>query len=105
MGTNNNICKGPPNDLYIVDSNFDAASKNIADYANELLSVIYEYKVNLRFVCETVIQDELIRSKLVDIIEKLNPIEKEIKETVDKITSNCSAYVKRIDEADQYLYD
>lgn len=92
------------NNMGIADREFVDGAVKLVGYATALDLQIQTYMQILKTVCSGGIQDQLIQSRLAAICEQAQSVRQPLNEIVSQAAKDCRAFIKDIDEADQFLY-
>lgn len=92
------------NNMGIADQEFTTAARKLAGYASALDSDLRDYLNAVRTVYEEAIQDELIRSRLVELCNQVESLRAPLNSIVNQASKDCKTFIKEIDKADQFLY-
>ena len=88
----------------IADNDFYKSAIILSDYASELSDKIDDYINIMNFVCNNGIKDQLIRSKLISLTQKMNMIKAPLNEVISVVSGNCKDFVDAVDDTDKFLY-
>ena len=88
----------------IEDAEFTAAGKKITKYANKLDERMETFIKAINCICEEGIQDQLIRSRLSQLCDNVERLREPLNSITSQAAKDCKSFVKKIDEADQFLY-
>ena len=91
-------------DLIVFDNEFYKAKENLKEYGNELSNLISRYTTSVDAIMVMAIKDQLITQALHNLVEQVKPFQKTILEVTQEIGDNSSNFIKKIDEADKFLY-
>ena len=91
-------------DLIVADADFKYAATVIRDKADHLQKMLAEYSDILYYLCYEAIVDVLICGKLMELQARIEPLSQIVLQESTALAQELEGYVKRIDEADGFMY-
>ena len=92
------------NNMGIADDEFYSDARKLTNYASALDNNLRDYLAAVRIICDEAIQDQLIRSRLLDLCKQVEGVREPLNSIVSQASKDCKTFVKEIDKADQFLY-
>lgn len=88
----------------IYDGQHQFAGQTIVNYCGELNTMIEDYCDCLQKITEIAIKDQMITNRLLKVRERMAALKEPLSDIAEAVKLNCSAHIKAIDSADQFLY-
>ena len=93
-----------PKDLIAFDNEFYKTKEDLNEYGNELSSLIDRYISSVDSISRIAIKDQLITQALRNLIEQVKPAKKIVLEVAEAVGNDSINFIKKVDEADKFLY-
>lgn len=88
----------------IADKEFSSGAIKLSNYASALDSQIQAYLHAVKTIADEGIRDQLICSRLAALCDQIQGVREPLNDIVSQVAKNCTSFVKKIDEEDQFLY-
>lgn len=92
------------NDVIVFDEEYIYAAKEIENYCSALVKMIDRYSASVNTILNQAIQDEVISSRLSELLAKVESVKTTIETTGEEAAATCRTYISEIDKADNFLY-